>query len=129
MFYAIGGPAPGSNLGYTAALTRVQFRGLFTKNGFRDFGHIGIDITGALKVLAAAGGLTINLPGSWIPFVIAVTELDAQGFLDGNWLPAAAKVADKIGAEMAKQNKIPKGAPPVEAARTPQPKSKASVRG
>jgi len=92
--------------GYQATITRVQFRGPFVKNGFRDLnGHRGIDVTDAVKVLAAAGELSL-LPTSWIPFVTAVTELDAQGFLDGNWLPAAAKVVDMIGQEMMSQ-KIP----------------------
>ncbi|WP_219816561.1 hypothetical protein [Arthrobacter sp. Y81] len=43
------------------------------------------------------------LPTSWIAFAVAVAELDAQGFLDGNWIPAA-KVVDKIGIEMAAQD-------------------------
>lgn len=85
---------------YSVKLTRIQFRGPFTKNGFRDIGDTGIDVTDAVKVIAAAGGLN-GLPTSWIAFVRAITELDAQGFLDGNWVPAAAKVADKIGARMA----------------------------
>jgi hypothetical protein len=85
---------------YTVKLTRIQFRGPFVKNGFRPIGDRGIDVTDAVKVIAAAGGLSA-LPSSWIPFVVAVTELDAQGFLDGNWVPAAAKVADKIGKRMA----------------------------
>jgi hypothetical protein len=88
--------------GYTAKLTRVQFRGPFVKNGFRPIGHRGIDVTDAVAILALAGGLS-GVPVAWIPFVIAVTELDAQGFLDGNWLPAAAKVADMIGLEMVAQ--------------------------
>lgn len=82
---------------YTAKLTRIQFRGPFVKNGFRPIGDNGIDVTDAVKVLAAAGGL----PGSWMAFAIAITELDGQGFLDGNWVPAAAKVADMIGKRMA----------------------------
>lgn len=88
--------------GYTAKLTRVQFRGPFVKNGFRSIGHRGIDVTDAVKVLSAAAGISAA-PAGWIPFIIAITELDAQGFLDGNWLPAAAKVADMIGMEMVAQ--------------------------
>jgi hypothetical protein len=86
--------------GYSVELTRIQFRGPFVKNGFRPIGDHGIDVTDAVNVLATAGGLSL-VPTSWIPFVMAVTELDAQGFLDGNWIPAAAKVADKIGKRMA----------------------------
>jgi hypothetical protein len=101
VFYSIQvGAGLGTN-GYTAELTRVQFRGPFVKNGFRPIGDHGIDVTDAAVILAAAGGISAGLPASWIPFVIAITELDAQGFLDGNWLPAAAKVADRIGAQMA----------------------------
>jgi hypothetical protein len=85
---------------YTAELTRVQFRGPFVKNGFRPIGDHGIDVTDAVAVLALAGGLS-GAPAAWVPFAIAVTELDAQGFLDGNWLPAAAKIADLIGERMA----------------------------
>jgi hypothetical protein len=85
---------------YTAKLTRIQFRGPFVKNGFRPIGDRGIDVTDAVKVLAAAGGLS-GLPSSWLAFAIAITELDGQGFLDGNWVPAAAKVADMIGKRMA----------------------------
>jgi hypothetical protein len=85
---------------YTAKLTRIQFRGPFVKNGFRAIGDRGIDVTDAVNVLAAAGGLG-GLPSSWVAFAIAVTELDGQGFLDGNWVPAAAKVADMIGKRMA----------------------------
>jgi hypothetical protein len=88
---------------YTAELTRIQFRGPFVKNGFRPIGDRGIDVTDAVKVLAAAGGLS-GLPSSWVAFAIAVTELDAQGFLDGNWVPAAAKVVDMIGKRMAEGN-------------------------
>jgi hypothetical protein len=85
---------------YEVKLTRIQFRGPFVKNGFRPIGDHGIDVTDAVKIIAAAGGLTM-LPTSWIPFVVAITELDAQGFLDGNWVPAAAKIADMIGQRMA----------------------------
>ena len=99
VFYSIKVQAPGK---YTAKLTRIQFRGPFVKNGFRPIGDQGIDVTDAVKILAAAGGLSTGLPASWIPFVVVVTELDVQGFLDGNWVPAAAKVADMIGKEMAK---------------------------
>jgi hypothetical protein len=103
VFYSVeaGGP-----LGYIAKLTRVQFRGPFVKNGFRPIGDRGIDITDAVKVLAAAGGLTTGVPASWVPFLLVVRELDLQGFLDGNWMPAAAKVADKIGAEMLAQGAL-----------------------
>lgn len=91
----------GANKGqYEAKLTRIQFRGPFVKNGFRSLGDRGIDVTDAVTVLALAAGLT-KVPATWIPFVIAITELDAQGFLDGNWVPAAAKIADKIGQRMA----------------------------
>ena len=85
---------------YTVKLTRIQFRGPFVKNGFRPIGDRGIDVTDAVKVLAAAAGLN-GLPTTWVAFAIAVTELDAQGFLDGNWVPAAAKIADMIGKRMA----------------------------
>ncbi|PNE17560.1 hypothetical protein [Amycolatopsis sp. BJA-103] len=87
---------------YSARITRIQFRGPFVKNGFRPLGDRGIDVTDAVKVLAAAGGVISNLPGAWIVFAVAIAELDAQGFLDGNWMPAAAKVVDKIGKEMAR---------------------------
>jgi hypothetical protein len=98
VFYAIRlGDTKGQ---YTAKLTRIQFRGPFVKNGFRPIGDRGIDVTDAVKVLAAAGGLS-GLPSSWVAFAIAVTELDAQGFLDRNWVPAAAKVVDMIGKRMA----------------------------
>ncbi len=86
---------------YKAKLTRIQFRGPFVRNGFRDLGDTGIDVTDAVTVLAAAGSLT-KVPTTWIPFIIAITELDAQGFLDGQWVPAAAKIVDKIGARLAK---------------------------
>jgi hypothetical protein len=99
VFYSIQlGNATGR---YTAMLTRVQFRGPFVKNGFRDIGDRGINITDAVAVFAAAQGVQANLPPTWIPFILAVAELDLQGFLDGNWMPAAAKVADMIGARMA----------------------------
>ncbi len=95
VFYSVTlGPNKGD---YKVKLTRIQFRGPFVKNGFRDIGDHGIDVTDAVKLIAAAGGL----PGSWIAFIILLTELDLQGFLDGNWLPAAAKVADMIGQRMA----------------------------
>src|SRR4051794_25097713 len=42
VFYAIGGPGPVTKKKYTAALTRIQFRGPFVKNGFRDIGDRGI---------------------------------------------------------------------------------------
>ncbi len=100
VFYAIDL----SNNTYSAKLTRIQFRGPFVKNGFRPIGDRGIDVTDAARILAAAGGLNA-LPTSWIPFVVAITELDGQGFLDGNWIPAAAKVADMIGREMEAQKK------------------------
>ncbi len=112
VFYAIGGPGPVSKKPYTAALTRIQVRGPFVKNGFRDIGDRGISVTDAVTILALGAGLS-SVPATWIPFVIAVTELDAQGFLDGNWVPAAAKVADKIGARMAHVGLIPPGAAPV----------------
>jgi hypothetical protein len=99
VFYSI---KLGSKKGdYSATLTRIQFRGPFVKNGFRDIGDRGIDVTDAVKVVAATAGLTIGVPASWIPFILVVKELDFQGFLDGNWVPAAAKVADMIGARMA----------------------------
>jgi hypothetical protein len=92
---------PGSNgRPYEAKLTRIQFRGPFVQNGFRDMGDTGIDVTDAVAVIAAAGTLT-NLPAGWIPFLLLITELDVQGFLDGQWVPAAAKIADMIGARMA----------------------------
>jgi hypothetical protein len=98
VFYSIKlGPKAGA---YTARITRIQFRGPFVKNGFRPLGDHGIDVTDAVKVLSSAAGLS-GLPTSWIAFAIAVTELDGQGFLDGNWVPAAAKVADMIGKQMA----------------------------
>lgn len=86
---------------YKVKLTRIQFRGPFVKNGFRDMGDTGIDVTDAVKLIKAAGGL----PGSWIDLIKIIANLDAQGFLDGNWVPAAAKVADKIGARMAQDIK------------------------
>jgi hypothetical protein len=55
-----------------------------------------------VKVFAAAAGASSGVPASWIPLILVIAELDAQGFLDGNWVPAAAKVADMIGKEMAK---------------------------
>ena len=105
VFYSIK-RTPGAAIPYTAKLTRIQFRGPFVKNGFRDIGDHGIDVTDAVKVLAAAGGITASLPGSWLAFALLVSELDIQGFLDGNWVPAAAKVADLIGIEMVRQNVI-----------------------
>ncbi|MEU7864210.1 hypothetical protein [Nonomuraea sp. NPDC049141] len=80
---------------YTAKITRIQFRGPYVTNGFRDIGDHGIDVTDAVKLLAA--GLT----GDWIALAILIKELDLQGFLDGNWIPAAAKVTDMIGKAMA----------------------------
>lgn len=112
VFYAIGGPGPTTQKAYTAKLTRIQFRGPFTKNGFRDIGDRGISVTDAVAVLSLAAGLS-GVPAAWIPFVIAVTELDAQGFLDGNWVPAAAKVADLIGKEMAQAGMITANTPAV----------------
>lgn len=88
---------------YKVKITRIQFRGPFVKNGTRDIGDTGIDVTDAVNVLTAAAGLN-ELPTSWIPFIRALGDLDAQGFLDGNWVPAAAKVVDKIGARMAKDS-------------------------
>jgi hypothetical protein len=105
VFYSIQ-RNPGALIPYTAKLTRIQFRGPFVKNGFRDIGDRGIDVTDAVKVLAAAGGLTSLLPSAWFEFALAVRELDIQGFLDGNWVPAAAKIADLIGIEMVRQNVI-----------------------
>jgi hypothetical protein len=105
VFYSIK-PNPGALIPYTAHLTRIQFRGPFVKNGFRDIGDRGIDVTDAVKVLAAAGGITASLPGSWLAFALVVRELDIQGFLDGDWVPAAAKVADLIGIEMVRQKQI-----------------------
>jgi hypothetical protein len=105
VFYSIK-PNPGALIPYTARLTRIQFRGPFVENGFRDIGDRGIDVTDAVKVLAAAGGLTSSLPATWLAFVLVVKELDLQGFLDGDWVPAAAKVADLIGIEMVRQKKI-----------------------
>jgi len=46
-------------------------------------GYHRIDVTDFVKVIAAAGSLSA-LPTSWIPFVLAIQELDLQGFLDGN---------------------------------------------
>lgn len=86
---------------YIAKLTRIQFRGPFVKNGFWLFGDGGVDVTGAVEVLAAAGGLATRFPPPWVPFLFAIAEVQAGGFVDGNWLPAAAKVADMIGREMA----------------------------
>jgi hypothetical protein len=105
VFYSIK-PNPGAAIPYTAKLTRIQFRGPFVENGFRDIGDRGIDVTDAVNVLKAAGGLTSLLPSAWLDFVLVVKELDIQGFLDGNWVPAAAKVADLIGIEMVRQRKI-----------------------
>lgn len=105
VFYSIQ-PDPGSAFQYTAKLTRIQFRGPFTENGFRDIGDRGIDVTDAVKVIAAAGGITAALPASWFAFVLVLRELDIQGFLDGNWVSAAAKVADLIGIEMVQQGKL-----------------------
>ena len=105
VFYSIK-PNPGAAIPYTAKLTRIQFRGPFVENGFRDMGDRGIDVTDAVKVLAEAGGLTSLLPSEWLEFILVVKELDLQGFLDGNWVPAAAKVADLIGIEMVRQGKI-----------------------
>jgi hypothetical protein len=99
VFYSIKVLAKGV---YTAKLTRIQFRGPFVKNGFRPIGDRGIDVTDAVKVFAAAAGASSGVPASWIPLILVIAELDAQGFLDGNWVPAAAKVADMIGKEMAK---------------------------
>lgn len=82
---------------YTAKITRIQFRGPFVKNDFRDIGDTGIDITDAVKVLVSSP----VAGGSWPAFFKEISELDAQGFLDGNWVPAAAKVADLIGKRMA----------------------------
>ena len=88
---------------YTAKLTRVQFRGPFTNNGFKDIGSSGIDVTDAVKVLVAGASVWggPGNPANWIAFAIALKDLDVQGFIDGNWLPAAAKVVDMIGARMA----------------------------
>ncbi|MFN2203417.1 MAG: hypothetical protein ACK2UO_19635 [Caldilineaceae bacterium] len=79
---------------YSAKLTRIQFRGPLVKNGFRDIGDHGIDVTDAVKLLKAA-------PGGWGSLAKAAKELDVQGFLDGDWVPAAAKVVDMIGQRMA----------------------------
>lgn len=89
---------------YTAKLTRIQFRGPFTKNGFKPIGQNGIDITDAITVLTtgAAVWAAPGQPANWIAFGAAIAELDLQDFLDGNWVPAAAKVVDMIGARMAR---------------------------
>lgn len=89
---------------YTAKLTRIQFRGPFVNNGFRDIGKHGIDITGAIQVLTAAASVwgSPGNPANWIEFGKVIKDLDVQGFIDGNWVPAAAKVVDKIGARMAR---------------------------
>jgi len=105
VFYSIQ-PDPGSPFRYTAKLTRIQFRGPFVKNGFRDIGDRGINVTDAVNVLREAGGLTSALPSEWFEFALAVRELDIQGFLDGDWVPAAAKVADLIGIEMVRQGAL-----------------------
>lgn len=81
---------------YTAKITRIQFRGPFVKNGFRDIGDRGIDVTDAARLLMA-GVLGM---GNVLLFQ-EIAELDVQGFLDGNWVPAAAKVVDEIGKKMA----------------------------
>jgi hypothetical protein len=78
---------------------QIQFGGPFTKNGFRSIGDRGIDVTDIVNVIEKAGGLT-QLPTEWIP-IVAITELGAQGFLDSNWVPAAAKIVEKIEMEMA----------------------------
>lgn len=80
---------------YKAKIKRVQFRGPFVKNGFKDIGDSGIDVTDALNVLK--GGLQ-----GWTTFAEAISDLNVQGYLDGNWLPAAAKVVDMIGKRMAR---------------------------
>lgn len=80
---------------YKAKMTRVQFRGPLVKNGFRPIGDRGIDVTDVLK-LGAAGAT-----GSWKEFLSIAKNLDLQGFVDGNWLPSAAKVVDMIGKRMA----------------------------
>lgn len=104
VFYAIKFDNSGK---YTAKITRIQFRGPFVKNGFRPLGAFGIDVTDAVKVLAAGLAALEGGPQNWLDFLAIAIELDAQGFLDGNWLPAAAKVTDMIGAEMAKQRRAP----------------------
>ncbi|MBY6151975.1 hypothetical protein KUV47_02020 [Vannielia litorea] len=93
VFYAI---KLGNKKGeYTAKITRIQFRGPLVKNGFKDIENGGIDVTTAAKALGAAW--TQN----WPLLAKLVSELNAQLILDGNWLPAAAKVVDMIGARMA----------------------------
>jgi hypothetical protein len=51
-------------------------------------------VTDAVNVLKA--GLS-----GWGALLEEITELDVQGFLDGNWVPAASKVVDLIGKRMA----------------------------
>lgn len=86
---------------YTAKLTRIQFRGPFTKNGFKDFGDHGIDVTGAVEVSSEHG---LGTPPDWgIVFAVFIAEVQAEGYLGDNWLPATAKVTDMIGKEMAAQ--------------------------
>ncbi|ADB73619.1 hypothetical protein Gobs01_01789 [Geodermatophilus obscurus DSM 43160] len=105
VFYTIesnpGGPTP-----YTAKLTRIEFRGPFVKNGFMPLGDRGMDVTDAVNVLAASGGVASNLPATWGPFVVFVQQADLEGFLDDDWVPAAAKIADMIGDEMARQGLV-----------------------
>jgi hypothetical protein len=93
------------NKKYTAKITRIQFRGPFVKNGFRPLGDTGIDVTDAVKLAAAAAA---SAGAGWavaIPALAAVIkDLDVQGFLDGDWVPAAAKVVDQIGKAMAERS-------------------------
>lgn len=90
---------------YAAKITRIQFRGPFVKNGFRPLGDTGIDVTDAVKLATAA---VASAGAGWvvaIPALAAVIkDMDVQGFLDGDWVPAAAKVVDHIGKAMAERS-------------------------
>ena len=93
--------ALGSTRGeYQIQLTRIQFRGPWVKNGFRDIDDRGIDVTDAVDLILAAQGLPTSIE-SWKKLASIIEDLDLQGFLDGNWIPAATKVIDKIGQRMA----------------------------
>lgn len=80
---------------YTARMTRIEFRGPFVQNGFREIENGGIDVTTAAAVLGA------TWEQDWRELFELVQKLNVQFILDGNWLPAAAKVIDRIGKRMA----------------------------